>query len=200
MNIENNMITNASQHNDKTSSATFSSCNNQQQHDLSCKEFYSDSEYDAYVESIAPKRELVCPITQEVFHEPLVAEDGYTYERTALLRWFSMGRTRSPVTNYFMTGDHSVHPNITVQGMADLHRENLGIELLHRCRYIYEHGGICPDNGSRIAALLDAGADTTLRINESSKTFDGNTCLLFAIQRQNLQLCNIILARILNKQ
>ena len=43
-----------------------------------------------------------------------------------------MGRTRSPVTNSLMTGDHSVYPNIAIQGMANLHREKLGLELLHR--------------------------------------------------------------------
>ena len=40
---------------------------------MSCEPFNLDSDYDEYVESIAPKRELVCPITQEVFRDPVVA-------------------------------------------------------------------------------------------------------------------------------
>jgi len=157
-----------------------------------CYQFSCDEEFDDYLHSISPKRELVCPITQEVLHDPVVAEDGYTYERTALLRWFSMGRTRSPVTNSFMS-EQSIFSNLAIQGMAQQHTEKLGLELLKRCFYIYNHEGKCPDNGSRIASLLDAGADTDLRFNESSKEYDGNTCLLFLIQCHNLNLSRMIL-------
>lgn len=43
--------------------------------------------------------------------------------------------------------------------------------------------------------LLDAGADATLHFNAPSEQplFDGNTCLLFLIQCQNIQLSKIIL-------
>ena len=40
---------------------------------------------------------------------------------------------------------------------------------------------------------IPIGTDKNLYINESSKIYDGNTYLLFTIQYQNLQLCNIIL-------
>ena len=42
---------------------------------------------------------LMCPITQEVFKDPVVAADGHSYERSAILRWFENGKTRYPVTN-----------------------------------------------------------------------------------------------------
>jgi len=57
-----------------------------------CKAFNLEQEFDSYVDSISPSRELVCPITQEVLQDPVVAEDGHTYERSALMKWFSMGR------------------------------------------------------------------------------------------------------------
>jgi hypothetical protein len=59
---------------------------------LDCPRFRSEEDHDAYVESIQPHRELICPITQELMRDPVVAEDGYTYEREAILRWFSVGR------------------------------------------------------------------------------------------------------------
>ncbi len=50
-----------------------------------------------------------CPVLREVFSDPVVASDGITYERAALLRWFDACKTRgrgiggnglvSPVTN-----------------------------------------------------------------------------------------------------
>ena len=49
-----------------------------------CPPFNSDEELNSYLSSIAPPRELVCPITQELLKDPVVAEDGHTYERNSL--------------------------------------------------------------------------------------------------------------------
>ncbi|CAF0739162.1 unnamed protein product [Adineta steineri] len=40
---------------------------------------------------------LVCPITFQLFHEPVVAEDGYTYEQSAIIEWIQKNHT-SPIT------------------------------------------------------------------------------------------------------
>jgi hypothetical protein len=40
---------------------------------------------------------LVCPITQEVFSEPVILSDGNTYEKSAILQWLS-SRDTSPLT------------------------------------------------------------------------------------------------------
>lgn len=45
-----------------------------------------------------PPDYLCCPITQEIFDDPVCAEDGTTYERKAIQRWFEERRT-SPKTN-----------------------------------------------------------------------------------------------------
>jgi hypothetical protein len=42
--------------------------------------------------------ELMCPITLEVFDEPMVASDGHTYERRALLRLLETSKPVSPLT------------------------------------------------------------------------------------------------------
>lgn len=41
---------------------------------------------------------LVCPITQELPYDPVIAADGFMYERFAILKWFA-NHTRSPTTN-----------------------------------------------------------------------------------------------------
>tara|TARA_Y100000768_G_scaffold383501_1_gene365770 strand:- start:444 stop:1646 length:1203 start_codon:yes stop_codon:yes gene_type:complete len=50
--------------------------------------------------------EYLCPITQELPIEPVLAEDGRCYERDAIAKWLSMDHstagTRSPVTNELM--------------------------------------------------------------------------------------------------
>ncbi|XP_072960662.1 U-box domain-containing protein 33-like isoform X1 [Typha angustifolia] len=42
---------------------------------------------------------FLCPILQEIMHDPQVAADGFTYEGRALKGWFENGRETSPMTN-----------------------------------------------------------------------------------------------------
>ena len=43
---------------------------------------------------------VLCPITQEVMTDPVLAEDGYVYDRKPLLQWFRTQSTgTSPLTN-----------------------------------------------------------------------------------------------------
>lgn len=39
-----------------------------------------------------------CPITQEVMKEPIVASDGFSYEKSALMQLFKNGNKKSPLT------------------------------------------------------------------------------------------------------
>lgn len=43
--------------------------------------------------------DLCCSITCEIFVEPVIAADGMTYEKEAILKWFSQGNVTSPNTN-----------------------------------------------------------------------------------------------------
>ena len=45
-----------------------------------------------------PPDEYVCPITQDVMIDPVIAADGHTYERAAIARWFEAGKRTSPKT------------------------------------------------------------------------------------------------------
>uniref|UniRef100_A0A0G4HFP5 UBC core domain-containing protein n=1 Tax=Chromera velia CCMP2878 TaxID=1169474 RepID=A0A0G4HFP5_9ALVE len=50
-------------------------------------------------DSVRP--EFLCPITRTVMQEPVVTEDGHTYEKTAIDKWFEMragGKRTSPMT------------------------------------------------------------------------------------------------------
>ncbi|GMY09238.1 U-box domain-containing protein 33-like [Fagus crenata] len=50
-------------------------------------------------ENCEPPLYLICPISHEVMHDPLVAADGYTYEAEALREWLESGHDTSPMTN-----------------------------------------------------------------------------------------------------
>eukprot|EP00928_Gymnodinium_smaydae_P092331 TRINITY_DN76188_c0_g1_i1.p1 TRINITY_DN76188_c0_g1~~TRINITY_DN76188_c0_g1_i1.p1 ORF type:complete len:276 (-),score=33.20 TRINITY_DN76188_c0_g1_i1:29-814(-) len=53
-----------------------------------------------------PSSCYVCPITHEMFRNPVMAEDGHTYEKCAILKHFasSSNPTRSPMTNNVLSG------------------------------------------------------------------------------------------------
>ncbi|XP_053925198.1 WD repeat, SAM and U-box domain-containing protein 1 isoform X5 [Cuculus canorus] len=49
--------------------------------------------------SVAVPDELLCPITRELMKDPVIAADGYSYEREAMENWLSNNRRSSPMTN-----------------------------------------------------------------------------------------------------
>ncbi|CAF1104530.1 unnamed protein product [Rotaria sordida] len=60
---------------------------------------------------------LKCPITCELFREPVTGQDGHTYERDAIITWLKKNGT-SPITREPMTIE-SLRPNHTVKQLID---------------------------------------------------------------------------------
>lgn len=157
--------------------------------EIFCPPFSNEEALDAYLASIAAPRELVCPITQELMKDPVVAEDGHTYERSSLITWFNMGRNRSPVTNSFLTSTtDALLPNLAVGSLATAHREKLGVQLLSICQGVqkrqrYDIAGV----SVRVEGLLDAGAEA------NGRGEGGNTPLHLLIQSREIQLSTLLL-------
>ncbi|QHN98846.1 U-box domain-containing protein [Arachis hypogaea] len=56
---------------------------------------------------------FLCPILQEIMHDPQVAADGFTYERDAITEWLENGHETSPMTNLklnhlYLTPNHAL--------------------------------------------------------------------------------------------
>jgi len=47
--------------------------------------------------------DLRCPLTLDLFCDPVTAADGHTYERVAIEEWFATGSRTSPTTNEPLT-------------------------------------------------------------------------------------------------
>ncbi|CAF4540031.1 unnamed protein product [Rotaria socialis] len=60
---------------------------------------------------------LKCPITCELFREPVTGQDGHTYERDAIIAWLQKAGT-SPIAGDPMTID-SLRPNHVVKQLVD---------------------------------------------------------------------------------
>lgn len=62
--------------------------------------------------------EFICPISQEIMTDPVVAEDGNTYERRNIVQWFREGRLVSPLTNQPLSSD-LLFPNLYLKKLID---------------------------------------------------------------------------------
>lgn len=61
---------------------------------------------------------LTCPITNCLFTDPVMAEDGHTYERQAIESWFKKN-TSSPITR--KTIGKNLFPNYSMKNIIDIY-------------------------------------------------------------------------------
>lgn len=59
-----------------------------------------------------------CPVTHELFRDPVLAADGHTYERAALTEWLQRGSVRSIRTNSLLPTT-SFTPNYSLRWIAE---------------------------------------------------------------------------------
>ena len=65
----------------------------------------------------APDDSLICPITLELFRDPVLAQDGHTYERQAIVEWIEKNG-RSPITDQPLSLEH-LYPNYAIKKAVD---------------------------------------------------------------------------------
>ena len=69
-------------------------------------------------EEFVPK-DFCCPITIELFVEPVIANDGHTYEKIAIEKWIQkFSLPKSPVTNRYLI-DKRLIPNYSIQSQIN---------------------------------------------------------------------------------
>lgn len=69
--------------------------------------------FTAFTDDSHTLPELLCPITHDVMREPVVAADGYSYEKNAIMTWIEAGNVSSPMTSEPLS-DLKVIPNRTL--------------------------------------------------------------------------------------
>ena len=65
---------------------------------------------------------LECPLTRERFVDPVIADDGHTYERSAIIQWLR-GASTSPMTRQSMSLD-SLRPNYLVKQILEIEHQS----------------------------------------------------------------------------
>lgn len=115
--------------------------------------------------------EFLCPITLELLTDPVIAADGFTYERSAIEEWLSSGKVTSPSTNepllnQSLVSNHQVRKQLENLSIADLSRF---IEY-----YIFDVV-FCPLYRDK----LDESLIDDILCFISGHSFDGTTSLCF---------------------
>ena len=67
--------------------------------------------------------EFLCPISQELMVEPVVAADGHSYDQVEIEKWFETGHRTSPMTDQAKMAMPRLHTKID-QNRPDSHKSN----------------------------------------------------------------------------
>jgi uncharacterized protein len=62
--------------------------------------------------------DYICPLTLEIYNDPVVAADGHTYEREEIQKWIDSGKRLSPISGTRMnskklTPNHKMRSQIS---------------------------------------------------------------------------------------
>jgi len=79
------------------------------------------------VEPLEALHGACCPITHELFVDPVMCADGHTYEREALLQWLQYS-SNSPVTGLRLATPHVVTNHAMRKLVNDLHEHKRGAD------------------------------------------------------------------------
>ncbi|XP_076456029.1 LOW QUALITY PROTEIN: WD repeat, SAM and U-box domain-containing protein 1-like [Babylonia areolata] len=73
-------------------------------------------------DTVSNHDEFMCPISMAIMKDPVIAADGYTYDRSAIQSWLEKGKDRSPMTNARLP-HRSLIPNRTLKMLIQRHLE-----------------------------------------------------------------------------
>ena len=81
---------------------------------------------------------LRCPISLQIFLNPVIIQDGNTYELDEIQKWFETKNT-SPITNVVIT-DKTIITNFAIKSMVDnylqLNPDKINQQYKHNDKYI----------------------------------------------------------------
>lgn len=82
--------------------------------------------------------QLQCPMTLEIMDDPVIAEDGYTYERSAITRWINENGT-SPMTRMRMQASE-LRPNRAIKALIDTYHtqtQRIAVNVMLICYIVF---------------------------------------------------------------
>ena len=71
--------------------------------------------------------EYICIITQDLMEEPIIAEDGYSYEKESIVRWMREHRNQSPMTRQAMDPGKLI-PNRNLKDAIEVYKARIALQ------------------------------------------------------------------------
>ena len=68
---------------------------------------------------------FVCPLTGELFVDPVITSDGYTYEREAILAHIMSGKEYDPFSRLPLN-EEDLHPNKSIRNLVEQYKKDIG--------------------------------------------------------------------------
>jgi ubiquitin len=82
-----------------------------------------------YLDQSERCRGIICPLSNRIMTDPVIAADGYTYERSAIQERFDNGNYTSPITHAQLPNNNLI-PNLALRQII----EHLCKQNPHLCR------------------------------------------------------------------
>lgn len=120
-----------------------------------------DSQHSSETNTPEPHSSIVCPITYEVFEDPVVASDGHTYEKAAILEWVKNKGT-SPLTGAPLE-KMTFYPNQSIKSLA---RDWKAFERFRMMQLKEAETSIATSTGST-ACITSSVTSTVSRISKT---------------------------------
>lgn len=83
-----------------------------------------DSDSILPTEKQIPPKDFVCPITSQLFDDPVTLETGQTYERTAIQEWLDRGNVTCPITRQKLQNIQLPKTNYVLKRLIASWKEN----------------------------------------------------------------------------
>lgn len=73
--------------------------------------------------------DFICPITHDLMTDPVMLEDGFSYERSAILEWFAKEKYTSPMTNVVLSSTET-YDNDHLKAEIEAYLKKLDIDAM----------------------------------------------------------------------
>ncbi|OAE26556.1 hypothetical protein AXG93_3817s1190 [Marchantia polymorpha subsp. ruderalis] len=94
-----------------------------QSHGRSESQPSSKSDISRATQLTRPPKDFVCPITNQLFDDPVTLETGQTYERKAIQEWLDRGNTTCPITRQTLVISALPKTNYVLKRVVDCWKE-----------------------------------------------------------------------------
>ncbi|KAL8524096.1 hypothetical protein ACS0TY_013891 [Phlomoides rotata] len=151
-----------------------------------------------------PPKDFVCPITGQIFNDPVTLETGQTYERKAIQEWMNRGNTTCPITRQPLSAALLPKTNYVLKRLITSWKDQHP-DLAHEfsCSETYSINADVPiqtddkpQRFTRAAAAADLSPTSVMSVETVINAL--KPCILCLCNSEDLQECEAAISEIAN--